>query len=94
LEVLKYFGSFGKQNDLSYSAHIVVACFIAAAHTTMHKWLKKAQDENVEDLHEHWHCHMEPSGDRGFRNRFFSEVVKLANSASHFCFWFAFFLKF
>ncbi len=50
---------------------------------TMHKWLKDAQAQNVRDLHAYWHECMEPVGDRGDRNRFFSEVIKLANSASH-----------
>ncbi len=59
----------------------------------MHRWLKKAQDENVGDLHAYWHDQMEPSGARGFRNLFFLEVVTLANFASHFGFWFAFYLK-
>jgi len=58
----------------------------------MHRWLKEAQDKNVGDLLAYWHDQMEPSGDRGFRNRFFLEVITLANSASHF-FWFTFYLK-
>ena len=93
LEVVKYFDSFAKENDSSYTAHIAVACFIAAAHGTMHRWLKEAQDNNVGSLHAYWHDQMEPSGARGFRNRFFLEVVTLAKSASHFGFWFAFYLK-
>ena len=86
LEVVKYFDSFTKENDSSYTAHIAVACFIAAAHQPMHGWLKEAQDKNVGDLHAYWHeSRMEPVTDRSFRNGFFLEVVTLANSASHFC---------
>ena len=36
----------------------------------------------MRDLHAYWHERMEPAGERGDRNRFFSEVIKLANSAS------------
>ena len=93
LEVVKYFDSFTKENDSSYTAHIAVACFIAAAHQTMHEWLKDAQDKNEGNLRAYWHRRMEPVGDRSFRNRFFLEVVTLANSASQFGFWFAFYLK-
>jgi len=78
---------------LSYTAHIAVASFIAAAHTTMLKRLKAAQEQNVGDLHRYWHEGME-SGDRSYRNAFFSEVTKLASAASHLCFCFGFRLKF
>jgi hypothetical protein len=49
----------------------------------MLKWLKKAQEENVVDLLPYWHQLMEPAGERSGRNGFFSEVIKLTNSASH-----------
>ena len=78
---------------MSYTAHIAVASFIAAAHTTMLKRLKTAQEQNVGDLHRYWHEGME-SRDRGYRNAFFSEVTKLAITASHLCFYFGFRLKF
>ena len=49
--------------------------------------------QNEGNLRAYWHRRMEPVGDRSFRNRFFLEVVTLANSASQFGFWFAFYLK-
>jgi len=72
-----------KENDLSHAAHIAVASFIAAAHTTMLKWLKRAQEGGASDLHTIWHQLMEPAEERADRNSFFSDVVKLANTASH-----------
>jgi hypothetical protein len=78
---------------LSYTVHIAVASFIAAAHTTMLKWLKAAEGQNVGDLHRYWYERME-SGDRSYRNAFFLEVTNLASAASRLCFCFGFCLKF
>ncbi|KAK2465752.1 hypothetical protein APHAL10511_002296 [Amanita phalloides] len=70
LDVDKYFDRVTKNNDLSYSAHIAVACFIAAAHTTMHLWLEDAQRKSKGDLRAYWHGIMEAE-ERQYRKLFF-----------------------
>ena len=84
-KVVEYFNALSKTNDLSYSTHIAVASFLAAAHTTMLLWLKRAQDENNlhgQDLLNYWHGIMEPTEEREERNKFYEEVVCKANKAS------------
>jgi hypothetical protein len=49
----------------------------------MHESLKVAKKDNAEDLHAYWHERMEPAGERGYRNNFFSRVIELAGTASH-----------
>ncbi|KAF8525579.1 hypothetical protein BU17DRAFT_74439 [Hysterangium stoloniferum] len=84
LEVVTYFATLSKDNDLSCSVYIAIACFLPAAHTTMLEWLQNAQNENNfngSELLTHWHELMEPQGPRYLRDQFFSEVVQRANSA-------------
>ena len=62
LELIKYFATLSKVNNLGFTAHGTITCFIAAAHTTMLEWLKIMQAENNFDgpwLHKHWHEVME-----------------------------------
>jgi len=84
-KVVEYFDAMSKTNNLSYTTHLAVASFLAAAHTTMLIWLQRAQDENNLDgrhLLKYWHGIMEPTEGREGRNKFFEEVVDRANKAS------------
>ena len=78
-------------NDLSYKAHHDIACFLAAAHRTMLKWLKEVQKrERFDGLHLHgwWYDTMERSEGREQRHRFFSEVMEQVNAVSRYLFTF------
>jgi hypothetical protein len=45
-KVVDCFNDLSKDNDLSLNAHIAIACFLAAAHTTMLERLQTAQNAN------------------------------------------------
>jgi hypothetical protein len=60
-----------------------IARFLGAAHTTMLKWLLEIQNGRTADqLLTYWHTLMEGSTER---EKFFREVVNVANSVSHCC---------
>jgi hypothetical protein len=83
-EVHGYFTSLHNENDSSISAHLAIACFLGAAYRTMLKWLLEAQNNRTpEQLLDHWHLMMERSPGRSDRDKFFLEVVSLANSVNH-----------
>lgn len=72
--VVKYFSTLSKVNDLGFTAHGTITCFIVAAHMAMLEWLKIMQAENNFDgpwLHKHWHEVMEPHGTWDAWNLFF-----------------------
>ena len=72
-------------DDMSFSAHHQIACFIAAAHMTMHQWLERASgNRNGEQLLAVWHEAMEKNANDA-RSEFFIKVVALAKRASHLC---------
>lgn len=83
-EVYKYIHALTKINDMSLSAHVALACLLSALHTKMLEWLKKMHEEELawDALLAYWHGLME-GGESRERERFFSEVVQLANSVSH-----------
>jgi len=86
---VEFFSLLPKSNDLSITAHIAIACFLAAAHETMLETLRKAHNENGlngPQLLEYWHELMEPTGTRDRREEFFTQVVKRANTVSRFIF--------
>jgi hypothetical protein len=73
-------------NDMSYHAHRDIACFLAAAHQTMLKWLKEVQQREMFDgkqLHGWWYRIMEQREGREQRRSFFFEVLEQANTVSH-----------
>lgn len=80
--VVKFFSTLPKNNDLSLTAHIAIACFLAAAHLTMLELLQGEQKKglNGPQLLEYWHELMEPPTVRDRREAFFTKVVKRADS--------------
>ena len=59
---MKYFSALTTSNDLSLTAHIGIASFIAA-HEMMLETVQKAHDEkglNGQEFLEHWNGLMEP----------------------------------
>jgi len=82
--VWDYFALLTKDNDLSFSVHAALACFLAALHGTMLRWLKVKWEEgcNRSALLTYWQTLMEKQLERDDRQRFFSEVVKEANAVS------------
>jgi hypothetical protein len=69
---------------LSISAHAAIARFLGAAHTTMLKWLLEVQNgRTADELLIYWHTLMEDSTMSTERDKFFREVVNVANSVSH-----------
>ena len=87
---MKYLSALTTSNDLSLTAHIGIASFIAAAHEMMLETLQKAHDEkglNGQELLKHWNGLMEPTiGVCNSREEFFKKVVERANIVSHFIF--------
>ena len=90
---MKYLSALTTSNDLSLTAHIGIASFIAAAHEMMLETLQKAHDEkglNGQELLEHWNGLMEPIvvpiGVCDSREEFFKKVVERANIVSRFIF--------
>jgi hypothetical protein len=85
-EVYSYFKDpeLSRYHGLSFTVHIGVACFIAAAHKVMHDWLKREQHKIADGrtLLETWHEVMEPTEDRSGRDKFFETVIKEAYSVS------------
>ncbi|KAF8816611.1 hypothetical protein BYT27DRAFT_7220522 [Phlegmacium glaucopus] len=80
--VVDFFSELLKNNDLSITAHLSIACFLAAAHQTMLETLQEAYDAkglNGSQLLQYWHQVMEPTGSCGCREVFFTKVVKQAN---------------
>jgi hypothetical protein len=83
--VLEYFKDVPVNNDLSFTAHHRIACFIAAAHMTMLEWLEGAPgNRNGEQLLAVWHEAMEKNANDA-RSKFFLKVVELAKRASCLC---------
>jgi hypothetical protein len=73
-------------NDMSFTAHSAIVSFLAAAHKTMLEWLQEAQRKYGFDgpqLHEWWYKLMEQSVREEGRLKFFSEVLRKANTVSH-----------
>ena len=81
--MFKYFSNIRVDNDLSITAHATIACFLAAAHETMLKWLKEIHENepNAQQVLRTWHELMEKKG--GERQKFFTCVVGLAEEASN-----------
>ncbi|KIL60391.1 hypothetical protein M378DRAFT_26527 [Amanita muscaria Koide BX008] len=72
-----------RNRHISYRVHADIACFLAAAHETMLKWLKdimeKEECADTTELRKRWHQRMEPEGpNREARQQFFNEVVERA----------------
>lgn len=85
-EVHCYFGRITTNNDMSLTAHSAIARFLTAAHETMLKWLKEAQQKNnfnAEALHTWWYNVMERKVGQQERRKFFSEVLGKAKDVSH-----------
>ena len=81
-----YFIRVPAGNDLSYTAHSAIGCFLAAAHQTMLEWLREAQQRDGLDgigLHNWWYSIMEQKAGQESRQKFFSEVLEQTNTASH-----------
>ena len=71
---------------MSFTAYSAVASFLAAAHKTMLEWLQEAQRQNGFDeyeLREWWYDIMERGARRAGRQKFFSEVLRKANTVSN-----------
>ena len=71
---------------MSFNAHSAIASFLAAAHKTMLEWLQKAQKQNGfngDALRRWWYDIMERRVQRERRREFFSEVLRKANTVSH-----------
>jgi hypothetical protein len=85
-EVYKYIHALTKINDMSCSAHVALACLLSALHKKMLEWLKRKHEDGLawHALLAYWQGLMEGES-REHRERFFSEVVQLANSVSHPC---------
>jgi hypothetical protein len=84
--VHSYFTELTTDNDMSFSAHSAIASFLAAAHKTMLEWLQEAQRQNGFDgneLLEWWYDIMERGTRREGRQKFFSEVLRKANTVCH-----------
>ncbi|KIM77883.1 hypothetical protein PILCRDRAFT_604604 [Piloderma croceum F 1598] len=84
--VYHYFAQLTTDNDMSFTAHSAIASFLAAAHKTMLEWLQEAQrkyDFDGPQLHEWWYNLMEQSVREGERHFFFEEVLRKANTVSH-----------
>lgn len=85
----QYFSALPRGNDVSISAHIAIACFLAAAHRTMLTWLKRKSEAGLNGprLLEWWHRLMEKrDGEVEYtRETFFSAVVQLAREVTNFC---------
>ena len=86
--VVKFFFALPKSNDVSIIAHLAIACFLAAAHKMMLETLQAAHNKGLNGLQllDYWHELMEPTGARGRREGFFTEVVERANMVSRFIF--------
>lgn len=81
-----YFKALPKDNDLSITAHVGIACFLGALHEAMLASLMRIQTENHcngFDLRNAWHELMEKNHQDGYREKFFQSVVKRAEQASH-----------
>jgi hypothetical protein len=71
---------------LSYTAHIAIARFLAAAHKTMLSWLKEKRQRDKLDgkgLHEWWYNIMEERDGQNMRQEFFTEVLTKGATVSH-----------
>ncbi|KIM80231.1 hypothetical protein PILCRDRAFT_9777 [Piloderma croceum F 1598] len=82
-DVHYYFAQIDTDNDMSFTAHSAIARFLTAAHETMLKWLKEAQQQcNLDGngLHKWWYEIMEQRAGRVMRRKFFSEVLDKVNS--------------
>ena len=85
-DVHGYFAKLATDNFMNLNAHSAIACFLAAAHETMLKWLKEEQQRgncNGETLREWWHATMEQKAVRRRRQKFFAEVLDEAETVSH-----------
>ena len=67
-------------NDLSYSAHASIACFLGAAHETMLETLKAQHDCTHQEVLRNWNSLMKDSKHRA---EFFETVVKTAKTVHH-----------
>ena len=85
---MNFFSALPTDNDLSFTAHIAVASFLAAVHQTMLETLQEAHNKgrNGPQLLQYWHGLMEPTGVRDRREAFFTKVVQRAESVSRFIF--------
>jgi hypothetical protein len=71
---------------MRFTAHSAIASFLAAVHKTMLEWLQEAQRQHGFDgsqLHEWWYDLMEQRVRGEGRLKFFSEVLRKANTVSH-----------
>ena len=83
--VVEYFQDVPNNDDMSLSAYHQIACFIAAAHTTMLEWLERAPgNHNGEQLLAVWHEAMEKNANNA-RSEFFIKAVALAKRANRLC---------
>ena len=83
-EVQKYFLGLPKTNNLSFTSHVGIACFLATSYASMLRRLKQVREAGHDGpaLLAWWHQVMEH--DRGYRGGFFRDVVKEAQSVK-FC---------
>jgi hypothetical protein len=83
--VFHYIKQISNDNDLSITAHLDLACFLAAAHETMLaslKDIKGKQELSGPELRAAWHDRMEMNREPEYREQFFSRVVKSAEQAN------------
>ncbi|KIM86830.1 hypothetical protein PILCRDRAFT_4708 [Piloderma croceum F 1598] len=82
-DVYYYFMDINTDNDMNLTAHSAIARFLTAAHETMLKWLKDAQQQHNLDatrLHTWWYEMMEQRAGQIMRQNFFSEVLRKAKT--------------
>jgi hypothetical protein len=79
--VTGFFEKVPRNNDLSVTGHVAIACFLGALHETMRTSLVRMHAEkscNGHDLRQAWHERMEKHRLGGFRQEFFAEVISEA----------------
>ena len=79
-----FFEKVPRNNDLSVTGHVAIACFLGALHETMRASLVRMHEEkscNGHDLRQAWHERMEKNRRGDFRREFFAEVISAAEKA-------------
>jgi hypothetical protein len=82
--VHEYFSALTTDNDISYTAHSAIACFLGALHATMLTRLQEKHNEvhNGRAVLAWWHHVMQNEGEKVYRKEFFATVVSEAKSVS------------
>ena len=82
--VHEYFSGLTQDNDISYTTHSAIACFLGALHATMLTRLQEMHNDGHDGraLLEWWHRVMQDEGERVYRKEFFTTVVSEAKSVS------------